>query len=194
MLWIICSSYLSLLWYTYPMCLFEVKGCGKSWVMKPSCGPQRHWMASLTTQAGETRRLGAKHNRKIEKIQTKRVICSQKKTESSAVRTRERGSCKQVAVLKQYSWISSWWALIIIIHCLPQWRGVPAPNSLRFPNNTNEAGFTNTISTSKLFYMNIWHCVSCYCPNRSGEMWIVFAFCARKESLALVRCYQKTWV
>lgn len=53
MLWIICSSYLSPLWYTYRVCLFGIKGCGKSRVMKPSCGPQRHWMASLTTQAGE---------------------------------------------------------------------------------------------------------------------------------------------
>lgn len=29
MLWIIYSFYFTLFWYTYPVCLFEVKGCGK---------------------------------------------------------------------------------------------------------------------------------------------------------------------
>lgn len=122
----------------------------------------------------------------MEKIQTKRVICTQKKTESSAARPLERGSCKQVAVLKQYSWISSRYATIIITHCLPQQREVPASNSLRFLSNTNEAGFTNSISMMMHFHMKIWHRASRYCPNTSGEMWIMCPFCAQRESLALV--------
>lgn len=115
----------------------------------------------------------------MEKIQTKRVICTQKKTESSAARPPERCSCKQVAVLKQYSWISSRCATIIITHCLPQQREVPASNSLRFLSNTNEAGSTNSISVMMHFHTKTWHRASRYCPNTSGEMWIMCLSCAR---------------
>lgn len=42
---------LVLLYWTYRVCLFEINGCGRSRVMKPSCRPQRHWMSSLQHRA-----------------------------------------------------------------------------------------------------------------------------------------------
>lgn len=98
---------------------------------------------------------------------------NQKNTnKSSHLHTKEnwiRGSCKQVAALKQYSWISSSYATIIITPCLRQRREAPAPNSLRFPRNTNQAGSTNSSSVMLHFNTKIWQQEPRYRPNMSGE-------------------------
>lgn len=46
------SSWL-LLHSRFPVCLFEASGCGKVYVMRASCSPQRLWMVSLKRRPSE---------------------------------------------------------------------------------------------------------------------------------------------
>lgn len=79
------------------------KGVAESRLMKPSCRPRRHRrMASLTTRARAERNT----TRKWKRYKQNQWSTHKKKTESRAARPPERASYKQVAVLKQYSWIS----------------------------------------------------------------------------------------
>lgn len=76
-------------------------------VMRASCGPQETLDVFPQTRASERADSQQKHNKEMEKTQTKWVICTQKKSESGPARPAQRASSKQAAVLKQYSWISS---------------------------------------------------------------------------------------
>ena len=99
--------------------------------MKPSCRTLDGFPRKHGPERGPSRSITQQENIKI---QTKRVICTQKKPDLSAAHVLERGSCKQVAMLKQYSWISDDNHRSLFT----TWRGV-----LLLPNNTNQAGSTN---------------------------------------------------
>ena len=122
----------------------------------------------------------------MEKIQTKRVICTQKKTESSAARPLERGSCKQVARAKtiQLEFLSvsddNHHSLFTAVETgsSPEQPQVPLITQTKLDSLTLSLWWCPS-------YTRIWHRMPCYCPNRSGEKYVFYVLSVQRQYIAL---------
>lgn len=68
----------------------------------------------------------SEHQENQENTNRTEMICTQRQAESGRTGPLQKGSCKQVTTLKQYSWIPLEKATIIITHCLPHREGFQA--------------------------------------------------------------------